>query len=715
MGDEEGRSSPRPAGHEVHPAFFITRLEASMRLSPLLPALALLLFAAPAVPADKRLDEAVAKAEAQLAKGKEDEAVKILEKAAAQLPRDPEAQLALARMLSRLGKLDQAAAGFSKAGELASVAPASVRARVLAGRSSFELRAGQARQALTLAQQALEAEAGAEGWGVLARAQARLGDPAARPTAERAVQAASSSPAAHIARGEALLAARLAQEAEAAYRRALELEAGSASASAGLALALAARGKAAPALEAARAATLADTHSAEALVALGLAALAQDPLDKSNEAIAAVQQASFMEPQNPLVKLALGRVFESRGQLQPAAASYGEASVLDPSWAAPPVAALDLRLRQGDAAGSLTGLRGLPEDLRASGDAQLLLGKLLLRREDWPGAKEALDRAVAAFPGSAEAQAAHGSAAYNVGELTLAADAYGRAVALEPDNVAYLSNYGLFLGYDERLDEGLSVLLKLTGRPDGQEPGSFINLGWVYRHFKPPRVAEAVAAYEKALKKDPKSGQAALGVALSYRAGRQWPRAITAYERVSVVDPKLDGEALLGTAWCHYRSGDLYKAGFFTGLAAKRGADVRGIRNALTKSAKSKDAPKATPARQQTEDDLLELVDRLGSKNAGLQARAVKALLDLGRPAVPYLAFALRQPGNSIAVRELIVDGLGRLGPAAREALPHLDHLIKEGPPAPTLDDSPAEIARQTREASLISAMQVATVKIRGK
>ena len=96
-----------------------------MRLFPVLPALALCVAVAPPARADKKLDEAVAKAEAQLTKGKEDEAVKILQKAAARAPRDPEPQLALARMLERLGKLDEVGkalgtgrrADFSRAAE----------------------------------------------------------------------------------------------------------------------------------------------------------------------------------------------------------------------------------------------------------------------------------------------------------------------------------------------------------------------------------------------------------------------------------------------------------------------------------------------------------------------------------------------------------------------------------------------------------------------
>ena len=86
-----------------------------MRLSLAVAALVVAGVAAPAR-ADKKLDEAVTKAEAQLAKGKEDEAVKILQKAAAQAPKDPEPLLALAQVLVRLGKLDEAAASLGQGG-----------------------------------------------------------------------------------------------------------------------------------------------------------------------------------------------------------------------------------------------------------------------------------------------------------------------------------------------------------------------------------------------------------------------------------------------------------------------------------------------------------------------------------------------------------------------------------------------------------------------
>ena len=667
----------------------------------------LTLVALAALPAwaDKKLDDAVAKAEAQLAKGKEAEAVKILETSASKAPRDPEPPLALARMLTRLGRLDEAATALGRAGERAGKAPPVVRARVRTSQSAFALRAGTANEALALAREAVEASAGPESLAALARAQARLGLAAARETAERAVLAGPDSAAVHVASGDALLAARLDAQAETAYRRAVQLDPRSVPAGAGLALALATRGEAVAALQAARAAAHADPHAAEAQAALGLAALAQDPGDRTGEGIVAVQQASFLEPKNPFAKLALGRVFEGRGQLEQATTAYSEAAGLDPSWPAPRVAALGVRRRQGDAAGALDGLRALPADVRTTGEAQLLLGRLLVEKEEWAGALVALDRALASLPGLAEAHALRGDAAYNAGELRLAAEAYGHAAERDPGNLAYRSSHALYLSHDGQREEALSALLEVTAKPEGQTPETLMTLGGIYRSFEPPRVAEAVAAYEKALKLDPKNGQAALGMARSHRAGRQWARAITAYERVSDAFPRLGREALLGTAWCYYLSGDDTRARFYTGLAARAGADVGPIRQAFSRPAKD----------AMDEGDRAELVQGLRSKNAGVQARAVKGLLELGRPAVSSLAAALQRTGTSLAARELIVEGLGGLGPAARDALPQLDRLAGTAPPPAGPKDADEEGALREREARLSASARAASERIRGR
>ena len=632
--------------------------------------LALVSLAARPAWADKKLDQAVAKAEAQLAKGKDAEAVKILQKAVAQAPRDAEAPLALMKLFTRLGRRDEAAAALATAGERAASAPPAVRSRILSLQSALALREGSASDALAFAEEAVAASASAESLSALARAQARLGLAAARATADRAVAAQPGSALAHVASGDARLAARLDAEAEAAYRRALEL----------------------------------DPRSAEAQAALGLAALARDPEGGKGDGVAAAQQAGLLEPKNPLPKLVLGRVYERRGQLDQARTAYEEAAALDPTWPSPRIGVLGVRLRQGDTDGVLASLRALPEEFRATGEAELLLGRVLVQKEEWTSAGAALDRAAALLPGLAEVQALRGDAAYHAGDLATAADAYGRAVKLDPGNLAYRTSHALHLGYDGRREEAIAALLEVSAKPEGQTPEVFLALGGIYRAFEPPRVAEAVAAYEKALKLDPKSSQAALGIARSYRAGRQWARAISAYERVSTAFPRLDREGLLGTAWCYQLSGDDTRARFYTGLALRAGADVEPLRRALSREGATAD-----------DFERAELAEALRSKSAGEQARAVKGLLELGRPAVPTLAAALARAGTSLAARELIVDGLSGLGPAAREALPQLDRLAAAAPAGPGPQESDEQKALREREARLADSARAASEKIRGR
>jgi len=125
--------------------------------------------------------------------------------------------------------------------------------------------------------------------------------------------------------------------------------------------------------------------------------------------MAAVQQGVILEPRNPLVKLTLGRVFESRGQLAEARAATRKqvASTARGRHRRSPRSRFSCarampRPRPRDST-------HCPARRSSSGEAQLLLGRLLLRKEDWNGAKAALDSAAAALPGLAEAQAALGT------------------------------------------------------------------------------------------------------------------------------------------------------------------------------------------------------------------------------------------------------------------------------------------------------------------
>ncbi|HET7747256.1 MAG TPA: hypothetical protein VFM29_08135, partial [Vicinamibacteria bacterium] len=168
---------------------------------------------APALAADKKVEDALAKAESHLAKGNTDEAVKAVQKVANQ---GLEGQVALATIQARAGQVDEATASFAKAAGMAGTATGAVKAEALAAVATFELAFGSGASALKNAEAAVQAEPTPAALAAHARALARAGQAgAALQAADRAVQAGASSAIAHVSRGEALLASEKAAEAEA--------------------------------------------------------------------------------------------------------------------------------------------------------------------------------------------------------------------------------------------------------------------------------------------------------------------------------------------------------------------------------------------------------------------------------------------------------------------------------------------------------------------
>ena len=118
--------------------------------------------------AQSKLDQAWTKALDQVQKGKPEDAVKTMTKAAAEA--GAEGQVALARLHERLGNLDEAQAAYGQAKAQAS-GPG--RADILAAVANFTLRRGTGKDALATANEAVAASATADALAAQARAFVR--------------------------------------------------------------------------------------------------------------------------------------------------------------------------------------------------------------------------------------------------------------------------------------------------------------------------------------------------------------------------------------------------------------------------------------------------------------------------------------------------------------------------------------------------------------
>jgi Flp pilus assembly protein TadD len=619
--------------------------------------------------ADKRVDDAVAKAEEQIAKGRTEDAVKTIQKLVSQP--STEAFTAAARLQVRLGKIEEAHQSATQAVQQAASAAPEAKAAAFATLSQLELLRGTGKDAAAAAQKAVEAQASPVALAALARAQVRTGDAAgAVATAEKAVAAGASSADAHEALGEAKLAAGKAAEAQAAFAKALSLDPKLTAARVGSARALIAQNKAAEAVAEARKATEENPNDGDAFATLGLAHLAQG---NWNEAISAAQEGKFKNERNVNVLAAVAKIFEDPKQGNPgqAMATYKAAAAIDPDFSGGKTLIVTTLEREGKYDEAIVEARKLGQ----GPEAQLLLGRLLLRKQNYVEAVGPLKIAAEAMPSNAEVQAMYGTALVQTKQADDAMEAYKKAVALAPNNVDYQTTYGLVLAMADKNAEAVAALEKVTASPGYKNTNGFTNLGYAYRN----RIAElpegekaavankAVAAYQKALELDAKNAQAALGLGWAASYAKKFDEAIASFAKAIQLEPKMKAEALNGTAWAHYFKKDMAQAKAVAAQAKEAGRNVDGLLKTIDNFEKMGEAAAKAEAEKQftaqekgkEEGGLGDLARRLqrGPDKAG----AARDMAKFGKAAVEHLIYAVYND-KDFGVRTAAVQSLGTIG-----------------------------------------------------
>jgi tetratricopeptide (TPR) repeat protein len=675
------------------------------------------LVAAPAH-AQSKLDQAIAKAEEQLLKGKPDDAVKTITKAAAEA--GAEGQLALARFHERTGDLEAAAKAYEEAKGQATGA---ARADALAAAAHFTLRRGKAADALALAKQAVEAGATPAALAAMARAQLRMEDaPGALATADKAVAAGSGSAIAHVARAEALIAMGKAADAEAAARQAIQADPKSALAYSRLARAQLMLARPADAVASAKKATELDDKLGEGFAVLGLAIVAADAKNWS-DAIAQAQQGAFLDPDNPHVQGAVGKVFEANGQLEQAANAYRRALTADPAYGPARFALIQAELNRGNRDAAIAEARKLAASGMSSADIERLIGEDAVRRQDYSGAIPFLEKATKGLPGNPDGWALLGRSYHAARRYDEAAEAYGKATELAPQNTNYRTTYGLILGLAGELDKGLAELQKVTGTPGYKDAVGYVNLGWIYRNMN--KAPESIAAYQKALELDPKQEQAALGLGWAYQYTKEYDKAIAAYEQAIKIDPKdASADANLGIAWCNFFKRQVPEAKAYAEKAAAAGRSVTQLKENIDKlekaiasgAALTEEQMQKAQAEQQAWEERNKKIEAannaLRSKNSATRARAAHDIAGLAGPdAVPPLV-ALMQSDPNFDVRIAAAQSLGALGPAARAALPNIEGMLRQPAYEPPINATAEQLEAQMKDGDYRRALRDAKAKI---
>jgi tetratricopeptide (TPR) repeat protein len=670
--------------------------------------------------ADKKLDDAVAKAEEQIQKGRVDDAAKTIQRMLQ--PPTAEGHVAATRLQVRMGKIEEAFA-TATAGVQAGTTPEG-KAAALAALSGVDLLRGPGKDALKHAQEAVAAQASPAALAALARAQVRVGDAAgAVASAEKAVAAGATADTLE-AQGQALLASGKAAEAQAAFAKAAAADPRSSAAHVGAARALLAQSKAAEAVAEARKAVEVNTNDGEAHAVLGLALLAQNPA-AWGDAIASAQEGRYKNERNVMVLYAVAKIFDdpkSNNQGQ-AEGVYRAAAAIDPDFGPVKFASLSAMERAGKNAEAYTAAKQLAEANPNNAELQLILGRLALRNGDFLAAVAPLEGAAKVNPNNAEVQAMYGTALFNARQQAEALAAYEKAVKLAPTNVDYKTTYGLLLGMADKFAEAIKVLEEVISSPGYKNPAGYTNLGWVYRNANPPQAEKAVAAYGKALELDAKNGQAALGLGWASSYARKYDEAIAAFTKAASLDTKLQGEALNGIAWAQYFKKDMASAKATAAKAKELGRNVTELLSTIDKFEKGlvDQAEAERKFKEQQRESggaggggggggIDGAASRIMRGGAAERRAAAVELAKFGGEAVQYLIYAVAND-KDFGVRGAAAQSLGNIGGAAKSACAQLRSMANNNPYEKTIM-TPEEQQLFVRYADFQKILRAAVAKI---
>ncbi|MBP6704848.1 MAG: tetratricopeptide repeat protein [Vicinamibacteria bacterium] len=678
-------------------------------------------FAAATARADVKTDQAIAKAQEQFAKGKADEAIKQMVKLTSSSP-SVEAFLALANLQELNGNGDEAQASLAKAVEMAGSATPALQARAYAAASQMALKTGTGKAALDFAKKAAAAEKNGHSLGALASAQARVGDAkSAHASADAAIAAGATVSAAHAGKGDALFLSGQVAEAVAAYRKATELDPKNTAAHVGLAYALVASNKAAEAKAVALKATEMDKNSGAAFAALGYAISAEKNFNGNDpswtDAIAQAQQGAFLSPKEPQVQVVVAKLFEARGNYDQAKVSYQTALTTDPGFTAARTAIITAKFRSGDLEGAIKDAAELVKANPENPEANKVYGEFLARKGQYKDAIEPLEKATAAMPKAGDAFALLAHSYHMTRSYEDAKDAYAKAVELNPTDIGIKSNYGLLLGMSGDTEKGAQVLAALTNTPGYKSAAGFANYGWVLSRMKPPKAAEAIAAYKKAIELDPKNGGLYYGLGWAQFYAEAYPEAIAAFDTAGQMDKALYAETRAGVARSQYFiavNANRNAPDFTKTKAAIQAADAAGrpdtwasdavvrYEKAVADGKAAEEAAKLQASIRQAAGDDVDvptLSNRLQKGSIQQRVDAANALAAAGAAAAEILGYAL-ETDSVIVVREAAVNSLRRMGPGARKALPALNRYIRTQPPT-IMNPTPDEMRLEFMEADM--------------
>ena len=271
---------------------------------------------------------------------------------------------------------------------------------------------------------------------------------------------------------------------------------------------------------------------------------ALDELKLHEEALAAFDQAIYLDPTDAAPYYSKGIVLGKLGRHEEALAALEQAIRLDPTDAVASYsrgsALGELKRHEEALAAFDQAIRLDPTDAIAYYNKGLALANLERHEE----ALAAFDQVIRLDPNNAGAYGNEGDALADLERDEEALAAYDQAIRLDPNNADAYYNKGLALGNRERYEEALAAFDQ-TIRLDPNNANAYYNKGVVLDDLE--RYEEALAAYDQAIHLDPTYAATYYNKGLTLGNLERHEEALAAFDQALRLDPN-DADA-------HYNKG----------------------------------------------------------------------------------------------------------------------------------------------------------------
>jgi tetratricopeptide (TPR) repeat protein len=258
---------------------------------------------------------------------------------------------------------------------------------------------------------------------------------------------------------------------------------------------------------------------------------------RADEALDHLKTAVRTNPSHVAARTLLARRLLARGQREQAALQLEAALRADPTRADAKLDLARLYAQDGRLAQASELARQLRRDAPASPSAAALMGTVLLAQGRPGDAVDAFTAAIQLGPDLIEAHRGLGRAQQAMGQTDRAVASYERALALDGNDVGALTSLASILGAVPASSDRALTLASRAAKLRPAAPDVLDTLGWV--HYRRGAYAEAERALARAVERAPDSGLLRYHLGMAYVRLERPREAVIALREAARLDAGL--------------------------------------------------------------------------------------------------------------------------------------------------------------------------------